>query len=346
MDPEPSLRPFVNEPGEPLVSCVAPHETAMRMAGLLELTGLEPDDVVTSPTATTPLPLYPAQWPEGRRRWSGVRAEAMWHPLMWLPERLAARRLVDTGTGPRIEDDELWAARVMAEMSAGGFYSEPDGQWVDVLALHDIDIDRKEDLDRVASWLDGQPDLELDSLDLDTALANEQYPDWALEMAWDAVQVLRPVAWVIHADALMADVDDALENQVDLSTDDLAMVARMTSVLGSHSFDALPFENEAQWWLDQAPGEETSRGEVTLALTTLRERLSAIHEEFHETAHHTAVDGDEIIETILANLEEDSEDEPSADDTVPVPQDDPWESFSWGDRSSSSPAGSSDERPS
>lgn len=341
MDSESSLRPFVNEPGEPLVSCVAPHETAMRMAGLAEMTGLAADDMVTSPTATTPLPLYPPQWPEGRRRWSGLRPEAMWHPLMWLPERLAARRIVDTGTGPRIEDDELWAARVMAELTAGGFYVEPDGQWVDILALHGIDIDRAEDLERVQTWLDGQPDPELDSVDLDTSLTNENYPDWALEMAWDAVQVLRPVAWVIHASALLADVDDALDNQVDLSTDDLRLVARMTCVLGSHSFDALPFQGEAQWWLDQAPGEESSRAEVIQVLSSLRERLSAIHEEFHETAHETAVDGDEVIATILANLEEDDGEGQQAEDAAPVPEGDPWEGFSWGDRSS--PAATTEE---
>jgi len=56
----------------------------------LAQSGLSLTDVVASPVASVPVPDYQASPGIGssRRRPWPVRAEFMWHPLMWLPDRL------------------------------------------------------------------------------------------------------------------------------------------------------------------------------------------------------------------------------------------------------------------
>ena len=86
------LRESVTTPGDILLTPLPPHDAALRLGRFLAASGLDSGDVLTSPTCCTPVPRYPAEWPAGRRRWTGVRPGAMWHPLLWLHHTAVVRR--------------------------------------------------------------------------------------------------------------------------------------------------------------------------------------------------------------------------------------------------------------
>ncbi|WP_314872980.1 hypothetical protein [Actinomyces oris] len=99
----------------------------------LAQSGLSLTDVVASPVASVPVPDYQASPGIGssRRRPWPVRAEFMWHPLMWLPDRLRSRaKVVMPGGGSSIESDEQWAIRVLTEMQASGPFQAVGRRWV------------------------------------------------------------------------------------------------------------------------------------------------------------------------------------------------------------------------
>lgn len=102
----------VHEPGEPLQVTATPVEPLLRLRQWMEATGMSIDDVVATPIVTTPIPLYPPAYPNAGafggdwKRWPGVKPEAMWHPLMWLPPRVAHRYLVPRRFEASHRDDE------------------------------------------------------------------------------------------------------------------------------------------------------------------------------------------------------------------------------------------------
>lgn len=108
-------------------------------------------------------PLY-ERHPEGP---AGIPLEVAWHPVFWLPTKLAAP-LPD-------ESDGEWGYRVCRAFIEHGVYVAEDGTWVDVLAWLGMSLDHPADRARVQTWLAGNPDPLLDGLDWDTL--NGLYPD-------------------------------------------------------------------------------------------------------------------------------------------------------------------------
>lgn len=218
-------RGIFHVPGEPLVVSSSPIECMERFAAMSEFTGLGPEMLLSTPLITTPLPRYPAEWGEGHRRWPGTRPEAMWHPLMWLPRRVAHRYTLvsnspETGDGGqrRLEGDDAWALRVCLELAAAGLYDEETGEWLDVLSGAGLDVDDDADLARVQEWLDGADDPVLDGIDLAPLLLRDP-ADWAVAEAAAWMPTMRVMVWGTHADALVEKGDfllDAIRNGVHL----------------------------------------------------------------------------------------------------------------------------------
>ena len=209
-------RSLLTEPDEHLLLPPSFLGANQRLESWCAYTGMSPDDVLHSPLVSVPLPLA-ATIPPGRRRWDGIRPEAMWHPLLWLPPRVTSGRQIrveETGRTWREGPDE-WAVRVALELSesapieVGGrkwvrmynfaganfvrpvtehdrylvdLYDPHTGTWLDVLSTVGLDTDDPADLARVERWLEGAPDPALDAIDLERLLlAGGRNPDWALD---------------------------------------------------------------------------------------------------------------------------------------------------------------------
>lgn len=209
-------RQWITAPGDHLL--LHPSVTAVenRLRSWTEFTGLRDEDTLLSPLCAVPLPAY-GTIPAGRRRWPGLRPEAMWHPLLWLPERMIApRRLHDEASGREWpESTAEYVIRIALELSESGpsvidgttyvrtfdyatgrivrpaevgdkelvdLYDPITGTWLDVLSTVGLDVDSAIDLARVEAWLNGEPDELLDAIDLERFLsARGRDADWAVE---------------------------------------------------------------------------------------------------------------------------------------------------------------------
>lgn len=206
--------------GEPLLVTASPIEEIERLDAFIQLSGLTQDDLIATPIVTTPIPLYPPDYDQpgcfgegpggARRRWAGVKPDAMWHPLMWLPPRVALRYMVATlnpdvegGEELVVESDDAWAVRVCMEVAAVGLYNSDTGEWLDVLSMVGIDTDKQLDLDRVQRWLDGAPDTDLDGIDLTPLLDDAEDIDWAFSEANLWMESLQMMMWATHSESLL-----------------------------------------------------------------------------------------------------------------------------------------------
>lgn len=279
-----TFRSFLGDPGEPLLAPLTPQECAVRLAVFCASTGIDPNEVVYSPLCTTPLPLYPPQFPSGRRRWSGVRPDAMWHPLMWLPTRTAARVRTAVGDAePALETDEQWASRVAIELTAAGLYNEVEGTWLDVLDLYGLDVEDSQTLVRIGAWLKGEPDPVLDTIDLTSHFGDADI-SWSVAAAWDATNQLRPLAWYLHAEELAEDGKDALANHGDLTDEELAATVRALSVLAVQSFDTLPPDAlDGSRLVDPPPAEATRDHLLEVTLPSLVNVFTKIRDHYQDS---------------------------------------------------------------
>ncbi|MGC0250438.1 hypothetical protein [Pseudactinotalea sp. Z1748] len=186
---------YLLEPGEGLLLSTPDPDTddesgtpaivkqAHRLAQWTAETGLAEADVISTPLVATPLPAYAGRIEAGQRRWDGLRPHVMWHPLMWMPQRLAEPYMIVEEDEERLETVDEWAIRVALEMTASGMYDPETGGWLDVMALHDIDIEAPGQVDRIEAWLQGAVDPELDAIDLDAYISSSDQPDWAVQVA-------------------------------------------------------------------------------------------------------------------------------------------------------------------
>lgn len=197
-----------------------------------EFAGIELRDLVVSPLAAAAVPIYNfAASPEGDtglRRWPHTRPEAMWHPLMWLPPRLASRyRYKDRENNTVFESDDQWAARVVMELTAAGLYDPDTGEWVDVLATAGVDVEDDMDLARIEDWLDGEPDDVLDEISLDDVTRQDD-ETWALVSILVLEDVLWQASWAMIANSLIDLIDMAFL----LDPERVMKAARTASSLG------------------------------------------------------------------------------------------------------------------
>lgn len=231
-------RGFILEPGESLLFNSSAMSVISRWTDFKTASGLEDRDFHVSPLVAIPVPRYPVEWPAGRKRWVGTRPDFMWHPFMWMPQRLRAKFV----NGDYQEDDTELALRVALEMERAGFYDVQTGQWLDILSMNGLDIEDKETQARVSAWMAGADDDVLDSIDLEPQFSGAE----AIE-AWQDVYNMFPGVqgsqWAIFADDFGAD-DTGLISQLrsNIANQDLPVqrIAHNTAVLcwmGSVFFD-------------------------------------------------------------------------------------------------------------
>ena len=204
-------RAFILEPGESLLLTQGSLEVALRFGMWERFTQLPARAIVTNPIAAAPLIDYP---PQGHpaQVWQQVNPASLWHPLMWLPARLAGRYQIEAEDGTTTtEDDDTWAVRVCLELTLSGMYDPESGTWVDVLSMFGLDIDDPDVLDRVRWWQTGEPDPILDAIDLATEIDVEDDRHWALETAAALMDDLRPASWALLANDLLATIDEVAD---------------------------------------------------------------------------------------------------------------------------------------
>ena len=250
---------FLTSSDEPLEIAPDPIEAAIRFGAFLEATGIPAQWVLTSFLAAVPLPIYPAQWPQGRKRWEGVRADMMWHPLMWLPDRVANRYPITDEDGQSVvEDDDTWAVRMCWELTASGMYDQDTGTWVDVLSTVGLSVDNPADLGRIEEWLDGADDPLLDSLDMTEHYQNSEDPDWAIHVAMDRLEGLRLLSWALAAESLFDGFTDLSEMAADPALDpaEVTRGVNLLAQMAGAAFASMPQDfpghpDEAAWWARQ-----------------------------------------------------------------------------------------------
>lgn len=236
--------------GETLLLCNSAIEAAVRFQAFVEDSGLPPEAVLSSTMSAMPLPIYSdfgVSDASGRPlpRWKGTRAEFMWHPVMWLPPRVAGRyTLIDSETGEQVlEDDDLWTVRMALELTASGLYNPADGTWFDVLAAHGIDVTDELDLARVQDWLDGYPDELLDEISLSEYMDIDP-PSWAMESALAIRDQLKRASWALLSDDLLSFSDDVLSHSGSLSHRDQLIALRSLASLSESLLASAPTHSD------------------------------------------------------------------------------------------------------
>lgn len=207
MDEQLARRAFILDPGESLILSRSNLDTALRYGLWSRFTGLPKEAILSNPIVATPLVTYP-EGGHPARVWPQVNPACLWHPLMWLPPRLAGRyQLIGEDGATVMEDDDTWAVRVCLELSASGMYDVETGTWVDVLAVHGLDIDDPATLDRIRLWQSGAPDPILDRIDLSEDIDIDDR-NWAVETAIALMEDLRPASWALLANDMLVTIDD------------------------------------------------------------------------------------------------------------------------------------------
>ena len=198
---EPRRRAHLTSPGEPLILTRDAAAHAARFQAFIEETALGDNQVLSTVIVSIPLPV--ARRSAGPRGWPvSMDPSALWHPLFWLPERLAHRYRDETF----VETDNEWSVRVAMESTIAGLYDPISGTWVDVLSLVELDVDDPDVVERLRAWLAGADDAVLDSIDLSgmTELADD--PHWAYGEVAELMPTLLPAAWSLTATSLLEEL--------------------------------------------------------------------------------------------------------------------------------------------
>ncbi len=210
--PDAPMRPYLLQPGEPVLLGGSPLDAAFRFGAFLGDSGLPEDAVLTSTICAIPLPKpgLPASAsgdtpvsPCARR----VNPEWAWHPLAWLPPSLSTKAITPAGD---VETDDAYAARVAIELTVSGVYDVVGGRWLDVPACAGIDTTTPEGRERVVRWQQGAADPILDSLSIEWATKDHTDPGWSLGVAQEIMPTLIAASIAQGTDALILEIDDIL----------------------------------------------------------------------------------------------------------------------------------------
>lgn len=254
-------RTWLLEAGEPLLLAPRPVELLLRFGAAIGLSGLPADRFVTSPLCAVPLPVADEGLSSVRERWAGIDPAALAVPVFWLPGQLTERRWRpdDDGTDVAAESDDVWAVRLVYEMSTAGLYDEPTGTWHDPLAAAGIDIDTPDGLGRVRAWLAGGDDPALEGIEAQMvdAVTDWEDPDWAADLAADALPGLYVSVHAPAAESLLGELAD-LRAEVtagECSSEEATAALSAVAAVGPMYFERLPVElaapgGERAWWLD------------------------------------------------------------------------------------------------
>lgn len=239
-------RQLLTRPGDTLLLSRSAVDVYLRHTEWAAATGLDNSRVTFSPLCSVPIPLYKTAEP-GARQFPEVSPELMWHPLFWLPNRVAARYNIPTGVdGVTVpESDAVRSIRIALELGQSGLYHPEEG-WLDILATVGLDVENDADLGRIEEWQQGAPDEILDSIDLDLYLKLENDPYWALTSAVALLEPLTHAMWAVLADSLVDFIEDltaaGLENTPEYLRDGL----RLAAVLAGVQLSAVPTDADEE----------------------------------------------------------------------------------------------------
>lgn len=270
---------------QPLMPCSDPLWLVEAPLSLSRLTGIDQSLIPESRVSVFAVPLGEDDWPErGLRRWEGVRTEAMWHPLLWLPSRLAAPLVTLDPSGEAVEEPlDQWQARVAFEVVDSQLYTA-DG-WVDVLAIVGIDVDDPAGALRVRRWLDGSDDPELDAVDLEPfftddpdAPAASRDSDWSSALAATAAPLLEAAGRALMADALLALAFDLTDSANPLDDEAYARGAWWLASLAAESVAEGPDIDTWMTLLDEVRDAGQVRDRIAAALRPSLRLLTAVRD--------------------------------------------------------------------
>ena len=286
---EPRRRLFLAEPGESLILANSAITIAERHGEFAVLTGLSLDNIAVSPLVSIPMPIQSKS--AGPRGWqSNAEPSAFWNPLFWLPQRVARRyRFDDNAEGSDIETESEWLVRVSLELTISELYNPADGTWLDILSVVGLDIDDPSVQDRVAAWLAGGADEDLDSIDLTETLDDPADPHWALTGAAELLPILAPATWAVIADDLAQECGDVVlaSEDADLSTliDRVSVISNLAlATLSDVPSGDTDGEAPNVRWAEIATALRAYTGDVTALvsgeLDELSESLYAIRDDY------------------------------------------------------------------
>lgn len=191
-------RPWLLEPGTPLIGEHDPVDNVLVFEELLRLTGLAIDpaddeigyDVISSPAGPFPLIInWPPEVDAPDDNLASLNPETAWHPMFWLPASIRYPLVTERADGQlEIEDPLHWHFRASISISDAGIYEESTGEWLDPLATFlGLDIDDPEVQQRVKAHLAGGDDPELATIPSTLAALVDAVgddignPDWAAD---------------------------------------------------------------------------------------------------------------------------------------------------------------------
>lgn len=239
-------RQLLTSPGDNLLLSQSALEVFVRHAQWVEATGLDGSRTTFNPLCSVPLPLYEPPAP-GLRQFPNVNPELLWHPLFWLPNRVAARYNLPTGvegeTQP--ESDAVRSIRIALELGHSGLYNREDG-WLDILATVGLDVENDADLGRIEEWQQGAPDELLDSIDLDLYLKLDNDPYWALNAAVVLLDPLTHASWAILSDSLLDFITDLASPEAGKNQEQMRDGLRLAAVLAGVQLAAVPTDADEE----------------------------------------------------------------------------------------------------
>lgn len=277
-------RRFLTEEGEALLLCHSAIDVLNRYDRWIRDSGIQPGDVASSHIVAVPLPRYSTIEP-GHRRWKGAKPSIMWHPLMWLPPRLANRTSVIAADGTElVEPEYLWQIRVCLELTASGLYDPQSGTWLDILSTIGMDVTDAETRQRIQDWLDGNDDDGLDAIDLSFHLDLPDI-DWGMSLALDIHTEVNNAAWALMANDLLS-IADIISSGQTSSIDDARNTIDTVLLLGREIFAGVPSSNpgdNSRFWdsvEQRANTATTPEGLVKSCVQPLETYLTRIRDAY------------------------------------------------------------------
>lgn len=299
-------RALITQPGDDLVGVRTPLELRRRTLEFADFSGLAPDadadgfsELLVTYTSVIPVPHYPAEWQAGHRRWPGIRPEAMWHPLFWLPERTAYRYLFEFDDGTtEVESDDAWAARVMLELTAAGLYDPASGTWQDILAVEGIDVDTPDGVERVRRWLDGADDDVLDRIDLTDDLAFATDPDWSADAVHVTLPELETVRWAVVADEALDQVTAIRDDGHGTAAERLESTALWCAIVVDALSDAPDMADiiAPRWEELLLDADENSDAAVDSVMTDIIDELTEMRDAYWTVIEARAAEHENSLE--------------------------------------------------
>lgn len=260
-------RRMLTEPGDALVMSSSSLESMDRFTQWQELTGMAPSGFTADTMCSVPIPIYAPILP-GERRFENVLPQALWHPLFWLPTRVAGEYRIKTGPDGELEGESvaLRSARIALEMTASGLYDPETGAWIDIMSTVGIDVDSPTDIERITQWQSGGVDDTLDAIDLDQYLQVAERPNWAMESAMAMLPTMERALWAVLADSLIELIDSAVfPDKGEVNLPDLREATSVAAFLASVHLEDVPVdspEGASGFWtaIEQRAKEGTFSG--------------------------------------------------------------------------------------